>query len=112
MHIEEVFARHLTHNHRMQIVRVRTPEKRLSGECVLIQTVPPPYMSCDLHTHVSFITVIVVNKSYIIVIVSPSLLALGTCMYMELWSSISCTTWLTITRHLFLVYVIRRYPHP
>ena len=31
-HIEGVFARHSTHNPRMQIVRVRTPEKRLSGK--------------------------------------------------------------------------------
>ena len=47
-HIEGVFARHSTHNPRMQIVRVRTPEKRLCGKStymtlyVLAKLPPPP----------------------------------------------------------------------
>ena len=50
-HIEGVFARHSTHNPRMQIVRVRTPEKRLCGKSIcmhVLAKLPPPLPSLPM----------------------------------------------------------------
>ena len=47
-HLEGVFVRHSGHNSRMQIARVRMPNKRLVGTSAVLVVVPFPGLSCGL----------------------------------------------------------------